>query len=642
MKKSSIVLLSLTLGGMLLASCSGNSSVDSVLSTSTSSSASTSSEAGSDNVTVSEISSEASSESSAASSSSVQSGVNEGETSMDFQDDGKELKEVELSDSVRSSVYKAGRNIFRSLGRRDRQYQQALNSAKYGNPMMQSRGHAKMLVIPVYYSDSTKTAVQRESDRETIYKTFFGGDSVSGDTYWESVRSYYYKSSYGQLSIEGAVAPSIRLPKTYASYSAKTDWTVANTILETCYKYLFQGNNPVYSVSDFDGNGDGQIDGVYIVTDSPIQSGNGAPEIGWAFTAPHLNSNRHPIEALGKFAWSSQQFQVVNGGSFAVPDAHTFIHETGHILGLNDLYDSNGKYDMSGCSNMQTNNICDHDPYSKYLWGWTQPQLVTDKNTEDTISIELKPMEDTGDCLIIASSFNGTALDEYLMVEYYTPTGLNEADAKRKYESWQGIDGSGLRIWHVDKCVNVTKLVNTTDSSGKPTVSSYFDPNPAETIETEGEGDDQTIRADVTCEFSDQDSKADYYSCFTTNSSTSSTSSSWDATGADISYFYIRPELELLRATKVAGQNNPTSPSAYPTAADLFTAEEGKNSFGTADDAYSDFQFYNYATNVGYDPDDTTLKNTARLQLPYTIHVDSIGETAKITLTKKASSSTAA
>ena len=42
-------------------------------------------------------------------------------------------------------------------------------------------------------------------------------------------------------------------------------------------------------------------------------------------------------------------------------------------------------------------------------------------------------------------------MDEYLLIEYYTPTGLNELDAKNKYDSRPiGFSKSGIKIYHVD------------------------------------------------------------------------------------------------------------------------------------------------------------------------------------------------
>ncbi|MBR2958465.1 MAG: hypothetical protein IKC19_02385, partial [Bacteroidales bacterium] len=70
-----------------------------------------------------------------------------------------------------------------------------LNGMTYGLP---SIGNSKALVIPVSFIDY-KAPIMMKSDLE---KAFFGSSS---DTGWESLSSYYYKSSYGKLNITGTV-----------------------------------------------------------------------------------------------------------------------------------------------------------------------------------------------------------------------------------------------------------------------------------------------------------------------------------------------------------------------------------------------------------------------------------------------------
>ncbi len=64
----------------------------------------------------------------------------------------------------------------------------------------------KLLVVPVSFTDQRKAA--SEAVRQDIGKTFFGKAS---DTGWESVASYYYKSSRGQLTLTGEVTQWIDL-----------------------------------------------------------------------------------------------------------------------------------------------------------------------------------------------------------------------------------------------------------------------------------------------------------------------------------------------------------------------------------------------------------------------------------------------
>jgi len=507
------------------------------------------------------------------------------------------------SSSVETSplAYKAGRDVFSKQMTYNNAFNYSLN-CKIGQGHLPSIGQSKMLVVPVFFSDNAYTAEKTASVKETIDKAFFGESDSTG---WESVKSYYYKSSFGKLDLQGEVSEPVKMTKTFEEYDANRSKTynTVNTICANVYKALFTGDSPKYKVSDFDSDSDGVVDSMYLVYDAPIDSaGEG---LGWAFTTWY----NHTIfdYPIGTYAWSSFNFMVRRPGyTVSKPDAHTYIHESGHLLGLNDYYDTyNSSRSPAGGNTMQDCNICDHESYSKYLWGWNDPRVVTDENTEKSISITLKPAEDSGDCLVLAGEFNHTSLDEYLMIDYYTPTKLNEKDSTTTYESVKGIDQAGIRIWHVDKRIYTThiKVVDKNDIE-------EYDPNEVE---------DVNMAKDVDTSTSDV---IDFYECFSTNGS-----KNYDADGAVIS---TRPELELMRAT-YGTSNYKLSDAA--TGADLFKAG---STFGTNGDAFKDFEFYSCAgSNLDYDCTVDDYNSAAKVQLPYTIKVDSIGDTAKLTLTKK-------
>ena len=78
-----------------------------------------------------------------------------------------------------------------------------------------AKGEAKMLVLPVRFTDSDNS-IPLEDKTIYIQNAFFGDSKV---TQLESVASFYNKSSYGQLRITGEVAPWYELD--IASYQCK-------------------------------------------------------------------------------------------------------------------------------------------------------------------------------------------------------------------------------------------------------------------------------------------------------------------------------------------------------------------------------------------------------------------------------------
>lgn len=500
-----------------------------------------------------------------------------------------ETSSATSENTYNEKAYKYGTDVFQKYMAQEEDYTVALKGTQ-GKYFMPSIGNSKLLVVPVLFSDTTKTDTEKTEMQTEIQKVFFG---ESSDTGWESVASYYKKSSYGKLNIQGKVSECVTLPKTFANYNAKATANI-NIIMAQVYKDLFV--NGSYKVEDYDNNGDGIVDGIYMVNEAPIDSkGQG---LGWAFTTWYIKSIlKYPI---GAYSWSSIDFATKgNGYSVAYPDAHTYIHEMGHVLGLNDYYDTYNSYNsVAGGNNMQDFNVCDHDPYSKYLWGWANPTVITEENTDASITIDLKPMEDSGDCVVLASKFNGSALDEYLLLEYYTPTGLNKKDSETKYESVLGINGSGIRLWHCDKRVYQAYIDTAND------VVSY-DPNEMDPVFA---SDLDTSTAVI-----------DYATEIATNGSKNYASN-----------FMSHAELQLVRSTYGTDAYDITSAASE---ADLFKAGA---TFGTADDKFSDFAFYSTTTHLSYDCDEAEYKAATKAALPYTFKVESVGDTAKITFTKKA------
>ena len=70
-----------------------------------------------------------------------------------------------------------------------------------------STGDVKMLVIPFNFAENssvyTNSNAAGQKLKEDLNKCFFG--SAEDTNYWESVSSYYKKSSYGKINITGTV-----------------------------------------------------------------------------------------------------------------------------------------------------------------------------------------------------------------------------------------------------------------------------------------------------------------------------------------------------------------------------------------------------------------------------------------------------
>lgn len=365
-----------------------------------------------------------------------------------------------------------------------------------------SVGDVNLLVIPVHLpgGDEYKT----EAVRKNIEQVFFSEDDAALG--FPSVREYYQESSYGKLSFSGKVtewfdATALKDEEGNPLLSSDLDVTQGTSgtivkILEEATDWAFETQG--ISLSDYDKNGDGSIDAIWLVYDHLDWSSQAAISYSkdptydfgdlnsafWNFTGwdtntlPSLSS-----PTTSAFSWAS--FDMMYTGycekdendapllgnlSSIKLDSHTFIHETGHLLGLNDYYSSSDSYyHPAGQSTMMDENVGDLDTYSKMVLGWVTPYVVygtseivipTVSKSDHaaivipseyaSISSDIEASINRGDIDDFTYSFN--PFSEYLLIDLYSPEGLNGLDAYGQIvNDREGtMTATGLRIYHID------------------------------------------------------------------------------------------------------------------------------------------------------------------------------------------------
>ena len=329
---------------------------------------------------------------------------------------------------------------------------------------LSSLGKASILVIPVAFKDCSLSETQIQEALEKINLGFFG---KSEDTYWESLASFYEKSSYGNLSITGKVSDVFHFDKTVSETARllASDNEPTYAILPEAFKWY---DEKYHDLASFDANNDHYIDAIWFVyLEDEYQTyfekhrfaskNQYIEDLLWAYTYWYDRNSSFEVKPFS-YSWASYTF--FDEGNQEKADAHTFIHETGHLLGLDDYYN----YDYSptllgdktkpcGSLDMMDNNILDHNAYSKALLGWINPSIVLQNGI-----YELNDFQKNGEALIIpASSWNDTYCDEYLIIEYYTPTGLNELDSTTPYAEINplGFNEEGFKIYHIDSRIGL-------------------------------------------------------------------------------------------------------------------------------------------------------------------------------------------
>ena len=329
---------------------------------------------------------------------------------------------------------------------------------------MDSIGDPKMLVVPV----QVKNEVAWSPTMLAALNTAFFGKSADLD--WESVSSFYQKSSYGQLNITGTVLSPLVLSKTklelmaIRNTNASGDPNLVDHVDHVASE--FYQSIDAKTLRDHDSDGDGLVDSVCFIYSNVDDSSNGF--WAWVFwfkvnAEVPMNSRPWPeftkdVSPTGKpglqnHMWASYDF--MNDGHLGTSgiDAHTYIHETGHILGLPDYY-TNTNSSPSGGVIMQAYNVTDQDPFSKFALGWTKPYYVNGK--ADVTTININSFTESGDFILIKNDWEKKPLDEYILLELYTPTGLNKRDSDFALPGrGKGYSIPGVRMWHVNSALTI-------------------------------------------------------------------------------------------------------------------------------------------------------------------------------------------
>lgn len=289
----------------------------------------------------------------------------------------------------------------------------------FGKSGLPSIGDVNMLVVPV---EVNGTPFETGYD-EKLDLVFNGSSEETG---WESVSSFYNKSSYGKLNLHFDIAPKYTTVGNYSYYDS-----ILNGYEDMIAEALDSLDETI-DFSQYDNNDDGYIDSIafiYSVQYAHREDNN----IWWAFVY-HSNffTPAYPtIDGVefGHYMWASYAFMKDSLGIPTTVNAETYIHEFGHLLGMPDLYSSSYNVGPVGGWDMMDYNCADHGPFNKLMWGWNRP-LVAQKGYQYDVTLDSYSLDTDGENSVLliprgsANLDDGDAFDEYLLVMYYTPDGL--------------------------------------------------------------------------------------------------------------------------------------------------------------------------------------------------------------------------
>ncbi|MDE7124715.1 MAG: hypothetical protein K2N83_04430, partial [Eubacterium sp.] len=281
--------------------------------------------------------------------------------------------------------------------------------------VMPTIGEARPLVLLIDFPDQHRP---RHVTAEGIENALFSLDEP------DSLSAFYYRSSYGKLTIDGSVYGWYRTKLQRSAYASDSE------IMSEAIDYYI--NNEGLKLSDFDADHDGVVDSLYVLWAGNLEAGtnmwDSAYRASWKDSPSKWECKvTGYIFVPGSTIWSSVPPLVCNTNSL--------VHETGHLLGLNDYY----SYDTTerqrndgsvytggalegglGGMDMMDTNIGDHNVFSKWLLGWAEPTVIEFEdiaNLDENKTYRLKPSALSGDSIFIKLKSADSLYTELLVIE---------------------------------------------------------------------------------------------------------------------------------------------------------------------------------------------------------------------------------
>ena len=305
------------------------------------------------------------------------------------------------------------------------------------------KGSPKSLVILANYTDIKFKSTTAKDDysrllNEVGYSDFNGTGSA---------RDYFMECSNNQFSPDFVVVGPVDLPQNARYYGEQFgdnnhDRNPEQMIIDAC-----RAADPLVDFTDFDTDGDGRVDNVFVYYAGHNQAEGGGDWTIWPHRSKVYSSVVLDGVRLNDYACTSE-FRGASGSTRC--GIGTFCHEFGHVLSLPDFYDTDyahnqptlgrwdimdqGSYNNDGCTPPS------YSSYERFSLGWLTPDVLS----EETI-YSLEPLITSNKAYMVTATkqHNLSATDpnpkEFWMIENRRRKGMDQ---------W-GLPAEGLLVTHV-------------------------------------------------------------------------------------------------------------------------------------------------------------------------------------------------
>lgn len=366
-------------------------------------------------------------------------------------EDTRDVKTLWTTASTRRNAHR------KQLAQKMRKQLSGRRAAKGASEMTVKRG----LLILVNFKD---LQMVNGDNSNAIYNQMLNGLGNPYGKNFGSVREYFRAQSYNQFDIifdvVGPVTVSQNMSyygRDLAGYEEGTDAHAAQMVKEAC-----DLADPYVNFADYDWDGDGEVENIYVTYAGYGQAQGGATNTIW----PHqyiLSAEYGTVMKDGVKIDTYATGNELHGYSGRTIDGiGTMCHEYSHCLGLPDFYDTVGSnFGMNSWSLMDYGSYNDdgyhpagYTAYERWYSGWLEPEeLASYKSVKDMPDIETNP--------VAYVVYNDANHNEYYLL------------ANHQLKEWdQKAPGHGMMVLHVDydKSTWENNTVNNSNNRQRMTI----------------------------------------------------------------------------------------------------------------------------------------------------------------------------
>ncbi len=342
------------------------------------------------------------------------------------------------------------------------------------------RGDVNVPVFLILYSNTDSLETITNLPRATMETRLYGTQPAPP----YSIHTYYREISNDSLLVNGTVLEWTRVPGADSVYEGGCNGLCSNADIPELMRELVMAHDNTVDFGQFDNDGpdgipnsaddDGFVDAVVLLhpeVDGACVNINSLSVDNiwahrWSFWGrlgiPTDTLHTNDVSNSGRFANVVVNDYIIQGGQGGdegctsdFPQAMGVVaHETGHLFGLPDLYDTSGEprsqgighWGLMGSGNWRRAYRPAHmEAWSRAQLGWVSEIVLASDTTLDLSPIEIA---DTAFVLPLPGS------DQYFLLENRQPIGSDSL-----------MHGPGLLIWHVDPTlINARRFSNSVNA----------------------------------------------------------------------------------------------------------------------------------------------------------------------------------